>query len=130
MAPTPLCFGKQEPKLADSITHHPGTAQVPLTVPQHPGPMVPTESMVTRLLQTVPRCSHGAAEIVLHLNHLARSCLKRRGKKPSMFSDTSPVPDGPGEGSGLSPPSSSWRTFGARGAVQSQAPKLTPPALG
>lgn len=49
----------------------------PVTLALHvsapPAPPVPTGSTVTRLWRTVPRRSHRAAEIVLLLNHLARS---------------------------------------------------------
>lgn len=49
-----------------------------------PGPAVPAGSTVTRLPPPVPRGSHGAAGIVLLLDHLARNGLEG-GKELERF---------------------------------------------
>lgn len=55
------------------------------------------------------KSSHGAAGIVLFLDHLARNGLERGGKNWRISRGT------PARGSGLSPSSSISGTFGARG---------------
>lgn len=86
--------------LAGGISWHP-----PLPV-AHSTPRPRRARGVTRLLRPLPRRSHGAAGIVLLLDHLARNKLEG-GKEPrSVFRGT------PAEGKGLSPSSSTWGSAG------------------